>query len=371
MSRVGIAALSIPRYGGTYQYTLAMIEALRRLEEHEYTIFTAPDIHWYDQLGLPVVRLPSAIPTAARIAAGSCGLSRRFGLFSKMDKVIAPIYSPYLLASAAPFAFTLHDLQEKHLPQYFSLRQRVWRHTINAMLARAATRVICESGHVGSDIKAFFPAAADKINVIPAPPLTTFRAGSLPEQLQAAVRARLQLPAEYLFYPSQFFPHKNHIRLIQAFARISKRHPVCHLLLTGNKVHDYEKVMSAVAVHGLSATVRHLGFLSDDDLAAVYTMATLVVIPTLFESISIPVYEAFTLGAPTCVSNVVALPEQVGDAAVLMDPYSIDDMASKISATLDNADLRRTLVERGTRRVETMTMERYAQQLRSLLAQLH
>jgi glycosyltransferase involved in cell wall biosynthesis len=91
------------------------------------------------------------------------------------------------------------------------------------------------------------------------------------------------------------------------------------------------------------------------------------VIPTLFESISIPVYEAFRLQVPVCLSNVVGLPAQVGDAAVLFDPFSVSDIAAKIAATLANHELRRELVIKGKARISTLTPEWYAAQLKTVL----
>jgi glycosyltransferase involved in cell wall biosynthesis len=110
-----------------------------------------------------------------------------------------------------------------------------------------------------------------------------------------------------------------------------------------------------------------LGYVDTDTMAAVLLRATIVVVPTLFESISIPVYEAFRMGVPVCASNVVALPEQIGDAGVLFDPFSVDDMARKISSLLDDAPMRAELVRRGTARIAGLTMERYAAELAELL----
>src|SRR5208282_819227 len=98
MSSVGIVATSTPATGGTFQYTIAMIDALRRIRTNQYTIFTPPSNHSFDALGLPIVRLPSAVRTIAK-----WGLSRVMGnqadLFVGVDKLIAPIYTTYVLAS--------------------------------------------------------------------------------------------------------------------------------------------------------------------------------------------------------------------------------------------------------------------------------
>jgi glycosyltransferase involved in cell wall biosynthesis len=367
MSDIGILAVSEPQFGGTFQYTLSMIEALRLIPEHRYTLFTTNANHWYDNLGLPIKRLPGTLNVLGDVIARQLKSKTSFGLFSEVEKVIAPIYSAYLLASSRPFAFTLHDLQEEYYPQYLSYKQRAWRFVINRLLARAAVRIICESTNVKADIQRFLRVEPGRISVIPAPPVSQFSGESSdPEQLNN-VRQRLSLPEQYLFYPAQFNPHKNHARLIAAFALVARKFPNCHLLLTGEKRLEFSRVMSKVQELGLASRVKHLGQIDVSDLVATYKLATIVVVPTLFESISIPIYEAFSVGVPVCASGILALPEQAGNAAILFDPSSADDMANKIVATLDDADLRAKLVERGTERIHAMSIDKYAANLRRIL----
>src|SRR5271166_6527584 len=124
MSDIGILAVCEPQFGGTFQYTLSMIEALRLIPEHRYTLFTTNANHWYDDLGLPVKRLPGTMNVLGDVVARHLKSKTTSGLFSEVEKVIAPIYSTYLLASSRAFAFTLHDLQEEYYPQFLSYKQR-------------------------------------------------------------------------------------------------------------------------------------------------------------------------------------------------------------------------------------------------------
>ena len=359
--------MSRPEIGGTFQYTLSMIEALRGIRKNRYTIFTSAANHSYDSLGFPVRRLPSAGRTMIELLRASLTSGKKGRLFSEVDKVIAPIYTTRLLASQRPFLFTLHDLQERYYPENFSFAQRIWRGYVNRSLSRAAAGIICESSHVKRDISGFLGVSEAKISVIPAPPVSAFlyeNVGSV--EFEKTVR-EAALPEQFLFYPAQFFPHKNHLRLVEAFSLISQAYPDCHLLLTGQKQYDFDKVMARVSELGVRHRVTHLGYVDTNLLAAVYSRATLVVIPTLFESISIPVYEAFRMGAPVCASNVVALPGQIGDAGVLFDPLSIKDMAEKISSLLGNEKLRKELSRRGTERIKSMTVDGYSGQLEIVL----
>jgi glycosyltransferase involved in cell wall biosynthesis len=367
MTRIGIVAVSRPALGGTFQYTLSMIDALRQIPDNEYTIYTSTDNDSYDGLGIPIVRIAPALKALLAVVWTSLMPGRRGVSFSEVDVVIAPIYTTRLLACRRPFAFTIHDLQERYYPDNFTMAQRCWRSFANHALANRAQAILCESNHVKSDIGKFLKVDESKIIVIAAPPMSAFTAGHLDPELLERRANEMNLPGEFIFYPAQFFPHKNHMRLIDAFAGVARKFPQCHLLLTGQARYEYAKVMAHLTDLSLESRVMHLGYVDTDSLAAAYSRATFVVIPTLFESISIPIYEAFRLGVPVCASNVVALPEQVGDAGVLFDPLSIEDMTNKMCGLLADDELRRSLVIKGREKVNALTTEWYATQLARVL----
>ena len=351
------------RHGGTLLYTRSMIEALKLLPRERYrlTLHTTADNAHYDDCGLPIVRLPE--PGQLVASRWLRGIDR----FEGADCVIAPIYSTILLATKKPFVFTLHDLQEKHYPEHFGLATRAWRHLTNRLLTARAARIVCESRFVGNDIVAHFGVPSSRIEVVPAPPIASIRDGHLSDAEIAAVKTKLGLPDQYVFYPAQFWPHKNHLRLVEAFARVAPAFPDCRLVLTGKQRDEYERVFARVRELGLAERVQHLGYIEASELAVVYQCATVVAVPTLFESISIPVYEAFSIGTAVCASNVVALPEQVGDAGLLFDPTSAEDMAAAIGRLLGDAELRRMLVERGFRRMAEVTHASYADRLGAIV----
>jgi glycosyltransferase involved in cell wall biosynthesis len=289
--------------------------------------------------------------------------------FGSQDVLLAPIYSLALLHTSKPFAYTLHDLQENHYPEHFSRWQRVWRHQVHAALLKKARRVICESRYVKADIIGSFGVPDERIAIIAAPPQLQFFTGQTDEQLQA-VRDRLQLPQQFLFYPSQFWVHKNHLRLIEAFGSVVKEMPDLKLVLTGKKRDEYRAVMDAVDRLGLMQQVLHLGFVERSELQAIYLLATALVMPSLFESVSIPIYEAFQLGTPVIASGILAIPEQVGDAALLFDPTSVASIRNTILKVVKDAELARTLGKKGHERMLVMTPERYGEQLQKLLDEL-
>ena len=124
------------------------------------------------------------------------------------------------------------------------------------------------------------------------------------------VRSRLGLPSRFVFYPAQFWPHKNHLRLIDAFRRVVAQEPDLKLVLTGKKRDEYRTVMRAVEDAGLKQNVQHLGYIDQADLQAIYHLATALVMPSLFESVSIPIYEAFQAGTPVAASGICRYPSR-------------------------------------------------------------
>jgi glycosyltransferase involved in cell wall biosynthesis len=202
--------------------------------------------------------------------------------------------------------------------------------------------------------------------VIAAPPQGQFQFEMDAPQLEAA-RKRMGLPARFLFYPAQFWPHKNHMRLVEAFRGVVDEIPDVNLVLTGKKRDEYRAVMDAVARLDLTEKVHHLGYVEQRDLQAAYQLATALVMPSLFESVSIPIYEAFQVGTPVIASNVVAIPEQIGVAGLLFDPTDVASIRDTILKMLRDPGAAKRLGKNGRARMLAMTAERYGRQLQELL----
>jgi glycosyltransferase involved in cell wall biosynthesis len=366
--KLGVLVLAEANFGGTYQYTLSMLQALRHTTGFEITLYGDPNNPDFAKMGYPIS--PFAETRAQQLASIA---AHRLHIrlpdpFASQDVLLAPIYSLALLHTSRPFAYTLHDLQERYYPENFHWSQRAWRHQVHAALLQRARRVICESNYVKSDIVRFFRLPEARAVVMPAPPQQQFLVEESEDHVQA-VRARLELPKRYLFYPAQFWLHKNHIRLVEAFAEVVREVPDLQLLLTGKKRDEYEAVMAAVERLGLQQKVRHLGHVEQNDLRAIYKLATALVMPSLFESVSIPIYEAFQVGTPVAASNILAIPEQVGDAGLLFDPKSVDSIRQAVLGVIE-PNTARELAQRGRARMSAMTPERYGAQLQDLLSRL-
>ena len=342
-----------------------MLEALRHVRGYDVTLYGDPENADLARLGYRIRPLPrSRTMQTAYFAADVLGISLP-DTFADEDVLIAPTYCLALLHTGKPFAYTLHDLQEFYYPQNFSLLRRAFRRSVYLRLSKRSRRIVCESEYVKSDIVRLLDVAAEKVAVITAPPLRQPLAEFGLAQLKE-VGARLGLPDRFVFYPAQFWPHKNHLRLIEAFRLVVAREPNLKLVLTGKPRDEYEAVIRAVNEAGLERNVQHLGYIEQTDLQAIYHLALALVMPSLFESVSIPVYEAFQAGTPVIASNILSFPEQVGDAGLLFDPLSSSAIANSILRIAGDPQLAQQLGKRGHTRMVMMTPERYCGQLQDL-----
>jgi glycosyltransferase involved in cell wall biosynthesis len=367
--RLGVVVTAGPDNGGTYQYSLAMLHALKHVRGYDITLYGDPQNPDFARFGFPVVAFRE--PYGRQLAAlAAHRLHVPMGdPFAAQDVMLAPIYSLSMLHTSRPFIYTLHDLQQLYYPENFSRFQLVWRHQVYSRVSARARRIICESEYVKSDIMRFYGIAAERIAVIPAPPQSEFLHLAGEEELRQA-RARLGLPERFLFYPAHFWHHKNHLRLIEAFSEVAREVPDLGLVLTGKQQEAFSAVTSAIEASGLQQRVLCLGYVTQQDLQAIYQLATALVMPSLFESVSIPVYEAFQLGTPVAASNILALPEQVGDAGLLFDPKSPASIKEAILNIVSDPESARRRADRARERMSAMTPQRYGAHLEELLARV-
>jgi glycosyltransferase involved in cell wall biosynthesis len=259
------------------------------------------------------------------------------------------------------------DLQHLHHPEFFDSRSLAWRETQARTACQFAQALIVNSNWIRDDVVRQYRIDSGKIHVVPEAPPTS----SSIEPSDAAledVRARYQLSERFLLYPSVTWPHKNHLRLFQALAHLRDQYGLrVPLLCTGSRDDAFwPHVLEGMRELSLDSQVRFLGHVPQDDLRALYRLATALVLPSLFEANSLPIFEAWLEGTPVACSNATALPEQVGDAALLFDPYDPVSMADRIASIVTDPSLGATLRVRGHRRLTEFSWARTAHAYRSI-----
>lgn len=261
-----------------------------------------------------------------------------------------------------PTVLTIHDLNVLRFPDLF----RPWfRHYARVVLPRAAAAadaIIAVSQSSKTDIVDALAIPAERVVVVPNGVDRCFRPVAPEDERVRDVRGRYALPDSFLLTVGSVEPRKNLPRLLQALARLRARPETADVVLVhagpdGWLAGDVSRTMHAL---DLSRAVRFLGYVPRQELAALYSTARLCAYPSLYEGFGLPVVEAMASGCPVVTSNVSALPEVAGGAALLVDPRSVDEIAMAIASLWTDPARRRELSDKGRARASCFSWERTA-----------
>lgn len=166
----------------------------------------------------------------------------------------------------------------------------------------------------------------------------------------------------YILFVSTLEPRKNVITLIEAFNYLKETKKINHhLVLIGKLGWKYQPIVDKMAQSPYQRFIHHLDYLSDQAVAYFYQNAEIFVYPSYYEGFGLPVLEAMTLGAPVITSNLSSLPEVAGDAAILVDPHQMLDLADAMLAVINDAKLREDLIAKGKKRSQQFSWQQTAQ----------
>ena len=262
---------------------------------------------------------------------------------------------------------TIHDCIHLVFPQY--LQNRLARAYARAMFWTAVNRaslILTVSEASKKDILRFFGVPKEKVTVIYNAIDERFYVEP-PEEEMVRVRERYQLNDRFLMYAGNVKPHKNLELLIDAFVLL-RQDGFDHLklLVTGSEVSRYATLRRAVHRHNLHRHVRFLGYQSEETLAVLYRLADVFVFPSLYEGFGLPPLEAMASGTPVVVSNVSSLPEVVGGAGILVNPYDPRSIADGIRQVLSDGTLRAELTTRGLARARSFSWQESVTQIQRI-----
>lgn len=281
-------------------------------------------------------------------------------------KQIHLCHIPYLAAPwmlPCPYVLTVHDIIDFLVPspERSGLAFSWYSYRIQRALAEAR-RVLCVSEATGRDVRRVFGLPAGKIAVV-YNALDERLTGAVDPEDVARTLARYQCDSPFVLYAGNVKPHKNLSRLIEAFALVKdelRQHPRYHnlcLFIIGDELARHSDLRRAVLKSRMQAHVRFLGFVPPQTLKVFYTRAAAFVFPSLYEGFGLPPLEAMAHGTPVVTSNISALPEVVGDAALLANPENVFDISRAIRQVLLDEALRQRLIELGRQQVEKFSWE--------------
>jgi len=364
--RVGIKAGSYsPNSGGAIAFQRPILDALNAVSSpHEIVLLQniegeQPSPSFFQRAGRRCQRLVQNLtntqpkPQPELNAEGRAILQQEIDVLWHLSPLARPVPVPYIA--------TVWDLAHRTLPLFpeVSINVLKWqdREDNYRRLLPRACRVLTGTNAGKMEIVSFYGVSPDNVCVIPFPVDAGFRK---PTDPAVNIKAKYGIPGRYVYYPAQFWAHKNHVNLLLALRRYNDDHALpLHLVLTGSDQGNLDHVMSTIRRLELSAFVHVLGFLPYEDLPAIYAQSEALVFPTFFGPDNLPPLEAFAVGCPVVASRVQGAEEQLGDAAILFNPADPADMAEAMGRVVDDPIKRSELIDRGLRRVAGLTPENY------------
>jgi glycosyltransferase involved in cell wall biosynthesis len=262
------------------------------------------------------------------------------------------------------------DIQHEYLPEFFPGAALEERRRLYGDAVRRADHICAISEFTRQTL-------IDRLGVDPAHVTAIpLAAGAVfnPEQSgDAGLLARYGLTADsFLFFPAHTWHHKNHRTAVEALRILRDAHGLKPLLVcTGGAREAQPEIDALVASAGLSAQVRFLGYVPEEDVAALYRGAAALVFPSLFEGFGMPLLEAMACGCPVVCSDTTSLPEIAGDAAVLCPPRDADAFADALARVLKDVDLRADLRRRGFERATLYSWRKFTLETVAILRRVH
>ena len=361
--RIAIDAHSVGTgLGGNESYATNLIEALAEIDQtNRYTLYVTKR-EAVERFGnrWPNFSVRSTLPHTPliRIPLTLSAELRRNPVDVLHVQFTAPPFSP------CPVVVSIHDLSFEHLPQTFTWRSRKQLRITVRRTARQASQVIALSEYARNDIVETYQIRPDKISVIPLSAGDHFRPIIDEEELQR-VRQTYGIEGEYMLSVGAIQPRKNLGRLVAAYSHLRGAKPegkLPKLVLAGKCAWLYDETLRAIEELELSDSIILTGYVPESDLPALYSGALCFIYPSYFEGFGLPPLEAMQCGVPVIVGNRTSLPEVVGDAGVLVDPFDVNALAAAIEKVISDSDLRARLSVQGLARAKIFEWRETARQ---------
>lgn len=405
--KVGVYFTPKKEQGGVYQYSVDILEALSKIKGNKYIVLTqSPDVpEKYKKLkNFKIIDVYSKVREATIATrdffAGTLAVFTsavikylyKFKIFElitplyklsqkkfidliekeKIDLMFYPTSSDLSFLAEVPAVVTVHDLQHRLNPQFKEVSaggRWEYREYGFINIAKKAFKVLVDSEIGKEEMLNFYPKAKGKVVALPYLPPSYLDPKISLKKLDE-ISEKLKLPKKFVYYPSKFWPHKNHINLVKAIGILNKKGISVNLVLTGSSEADFstfDSVQKLIKKLNLEKNVFYLGYVDSDELSVIYKKASALVMPTSFGPTNIPVLEAWLMKTPVVYSNVRGCKEQLGSAGLLIDPYNPKDIANKIAKVYSNKKLADKLTRLGYKRVNLWNRNRFTSRIKSIL----
>ena len=380
--RIVIYLSMTPDAGGKYQYTLTILNGLASLDRQEYEIFAVyKNVNWANQIPATISNKIKSIERnifSKIIRKIVLSMPAGLALWRVLSKYVDPLYKQlYSLSPSLIFypggdsvayefnmpgiipIFDLMHRYESSFPEVSGKKIFKMREKHYSGVCKYATAILVDSG-IGKKqvIESYKVSNEENIFVLPfiAPPYVRHQEDNINSF------ENYDLPQKYIFYPAQFWHHKNHLRLLKAIAQLKEKGTHVNAVFVGTKNNAYAEVLKQISNLKIDKQIFIFEYVKNNEIVFLYKNAVALVMPTFFGPTNIPPLEAFVLECPVITSNIYGIPEQLGAGALLVDPKDVNDLASKIELLWVNDEAREDLIAVG----EKMSQKIYSEENHSL-----
>jgi len=273
------------------------------------------------------------------------------------------LYCPHELPIyfRTPIIVSIHDIQHVYYPNFFSLGQRLHRDIFYKETVRHATIIQASSEYMKRAFINYFHLPPEKVITIRDGINNIFKRKIDTTKL-INVKNKYKLPNNFIFYPAQHWPHKNHLNLIKAISYLKTQYDLkIPLVFTGEVNKRFQFLYHAINRSNIRKDIKLLGNIPFDDLPFLYKLATITAIPSLYESNSLPILEALAVGSPVAASDIEPNIElNIDNAITILNPNDYKDIAEKIHSLWRNRVLREKKIKLGRKLADGFSWERTA-----------
>jgi glycosyltransferase involved in cell wall biosynthesis len=372
--RVGITLQSFDlTWGGIGTYTEAIVKHLLMLDrESEYVLM-------YPGFGMPrkmfgqYRKYKNAIEVETEFSRIPSGWYWDQMVVPKVAKHydIDLLFNPFLsvpIRGHFKKVMIMHNVEYHIIPKVYDWKMYTRWFLLEKMILPAADRVISISHVMTQDFQHAIKYPIENVRTIYHGVSERFRVLHDTDKLRE-IKEEYLLPDDFILFVGHLYPQKNFANLARAFALIAKQIPH-DLVVAGRPRWKHEGDLQVIESLGLQNRIHFLHIVPNHDIPAIYNQAACFVYPSLYESFGLAQLEAMACGCPVLGANAGAIPEIAGNAALLFDPHTPEDIAEKLLRVLQDAQLRETLIQKGLARVKAFTWDRCASETLQLFQEV-
>lgn len=375
--RIAVILNSEPEWGGEHQYVLTVMGCLEKADYVEIVAVCCSRFwrKWCREHGIEIwdISWPVFTGEEQRRHIRYPHYSRIYVMYmtefgkrlrgERIDAILCTTQGAFVPNFDRKVIVPVHDLMHRYEGRFSEVRKDYEeRELVFASKARYAWCVLTDSKTGKKQFKESYLSYMRKKlpHIVSIPFVVSGQITDCEEEI-------IDTPPKYVFYPAQFWEHKNHINLVRAIHILVKDIPDIQLVLVGSEKNSMGRIKQYISQYGLADNITIKGFVSYGNIIYLYQHATGMIMPSYFGPTNIPPLEAMALGCPVAVSDKYAMPEQVGDAGLLFNPDSPEEIAECIRKLWCDEAMRRDMIQKGYRRIKRWTVKEFGQKLQKVI----